>query len=420
MNIAHRNAVDGPDTSSSRAYAWYVVFALMLCQVLASIDSRLPFIMVESIKRDLGLSDMPIGLITGPAFALTYAICAIPIARLSDRGSRVAIISIAITVWSMFTALAGFAKGFGSFAVTRIGVAAGESALTPAAHSIIANYLQGPVRAKGLAVYSVGVAIGAFAAFALGGYIGDRFGWRTAFLFVGGGGLALGVLVLTTVREPAREPQSETKSLPRGNVRSLFQSSVIRNIIFGGTLLGCSAGALNAWGPAYVMRTFNLSATETGATFGAVAGLVAMVGILSGGFIGSWLTERDPRYALQMLGGAFMIAMVTQIAALLSSNYTLFLILLAVTVLLSSFYLGPTFAAIQSAVDPSARSFASAVTLFCINGIGIASGSFVVGLLSDLMIIWGENSLKWALMSVSWLKAWSAFHYWRASRSLKP
>lgn len=418
MNLIVRNSAVGADAPVSRLYAWYVVVALMLCQILASIDARLPFIMVEALKKDLNLSDMQIGLITGPAFSLTYALCAIPIARLSDRRNRVLIISVAISIWSAFTALAGLSKGFGAFAFTRIGVAAGEAALTPAAHSIIASYHQGPARAKGLAVYSVGVAVGAFVALALGGYVGDRFGWRIAFLVIGGGGMALTVLLLTTVREPPREAPTAGKLLSRGNYGSLFRSPVIRNIILGGTMLGFSAGALNGWGPAYVMRTFNLSATETGATYGAVAGVLAMIGILAGGFISSWLSERDPRYGLRMLSGAFIVAMVAQIMAFLTDIYPVFLFFLAVTVLLSSFYLGPTFAAIQSAVDPSARSFASAVTLFSINGIGIALGSFVVGALSDLLAQWTEDSLQWALISVTWLKAWSAIHYWLASRHM--
>jgi predicted MFS family arabinose efflux permease len=391
----------------------------MLCHILASIDTRLPFILVEALKRDLELNDTQIGLITGPVFSLTYAICAIPIAKLSDRGNRVAIIGLAIVIWSGFTALAGLAKGFGTFAVTRVGVAVGESALTPAAHSIIASYLHGPARTKGFAIYSFGIAAGAFLAFAVGGYVGDRLGWHMAFFLIGGGGMLLSALLLTTVREPLREVASSRSALPRGNVSSLFRHPVIRNIVAGGALLGFSTGAINSWGPAYIMRNFNLSATETGATYGAVVGLVAMIGILAGGFIAGWLSERNPRYALQMLSGAFMFATITQIAALLVSNYILFLGLLAITVLLSSFYLAPTFAAIQSMVDPSARSFASAVTLFCISGIGIASGTFVVGALSDGLSPWvGEDSLKWALLCVALIKIWSAGHFWLASRSM--
>lgn len=75
---------------------------------------------------------------------------------------------------------------------------------------------------------------------------------------------------------------------------------------------------------------------------------------------------------------------------------------------------------IQSIVDPTSRSFASAVTLFCINGVGIAFGAFIVGALSDILAPrLGGGSLRWALVGVSLAKAWSALHSWLASRHLQ-
>src|SRR3546814_3516149 len=87
---------------------------------------------------------------------LSYALFAIPISKLSDAKNRVVIISSAIVVWSAFTAFGGLAKNFVTFGFSRIGVALGEAALTPAAHSLISNYVPQAARAKGLALYSFG------------------------------------------------------------------------------------------------------------------------------------------------------------------------------------------------------------------------------------------------------------------------
>jgi predicted MFS family arabinose efflux permease len=413
-----------PDTrvqsEKAGAYAWYVVFALALCQALAAMDARLPYILVEALKRDLDLTDTQIGLITGPAFSLSYALFAIPIAKLSDVKNRTVIIGGAVIVWSAFTACGGLAKGFATFALARVGVAFGEAALTPAAHSLISNYLPQAARAKGIALYAFGFAMGSFIALALGGYIGDRFGWQMAFFIIGGAGVAFSLLVFFTVREPPREAPARDSSLPKGNIASLFGNPVIAHTILGALALGFSVGALGSWGPAYVMRSFGLSATQTGASYGAVVGLLAMIGILAGGFIGSWLSNRSPHYALRMLAIVFFVTLFTQLGALFADNYVLFLVLIAITSLLSAFYMGPTHAAIQSMVDPSARSFASAVTVFCINGLGIAFGAFFVGLLSDTLApSLGGESLRWALITVTICKLWSAIHYWQASRHLQ-
>src|SRR3546814_4300054 len=93
----------------------------MLCQTLGAMDSKVLFILVEALKRDLMLSDTQIGLITGPAFSLTYAISAIPIAKLSDRGVRVHVICGAIVFWSALTAMGGFAQGMKTLLRSRIG-----------------------------------------------------------------------------------------------------------------------------------------------------------------------------------------------------------------------------------------------------------------------------------------------------------
>jgi predicted MFS family arabinose efflux permease len=411
--------IDTPARAHSRLYGWYVVVVLMLCQTLAAMDSKVLFILVESLKRDLLLSDTQIGLITGPAFSLTYAVSAIPISKLSDRGVRVHVIGGAIVFWSALTAVGGLAMGMKTLLLSRIGVAVGEAALTPAAHSIIADYTDKGSRPKAIAIYSLGLAIGTFLALSLGGYLNDQLGWRMTLFLVGGTGVVMCVLLLTTVREPVREQASGTRELPKGNLRSLLANKPIRNLMIGGAVLGLSSGALGSWAPAYVIRTFGLTATQTGASFGAVAGGVAILGILGGGFIGGWLAKRGQRTSYNVLATAFVIAMIAQIGSLLTSNFPLFIVLTAISIFLTAFYLAPTYSTIQAAVDPSARSFAAAVTMFAISGVGMASGAFVCGLLSDLFQpYYGADSLKVALLILSLFKLWAAIHYVLVGRHL--
>lgn len=401
-------------------YGWYVTVVLMLCQALSSLDMKLPFILVEALKADLKLSDTQIGLITGPAFSLTYAIAALPIAKISDRHVRTRVIAVAIIVWSACTALGGFARGFAMFGLSRVGVAMGEAALMPAAHSIIAGYTTPASRPKAMAIYALGAAIGGITALVAGGLIADTYGWRWTLYPVGAFGILLAILVVTTIKEPERKADiGASKDLPKGDLKSILGNSAIRNIILGGTLMGLSSGAFDRWAPAYIMRTFDLSATETGATFGGLAGLTGISGLLLGGFVGSWLAKRRQGDTFRMLAIAFVFATIIQFAALLANSYILFLALSAASILFVAFYFAPTYAAAQSLSDPSARSFTAAVTLFAINGIGIASGAFLVGLLSDLFrSAAGEDSLRWSLLTLTFLKFLAAWHYFLAARAM--
>lgn len=404
----------------SRAYAWYVVFVLFLCQVLSSIDSNLPSILVEDLKSDLGLSDSQIGLITGPAFAMTYAIAAIPIAKLADARNRTMIISFAIVVWSAFTAAGGAAKNFGVLALSRVGVAIGEAGLTPSAHSMISDYHNEASRSSVMGVYHLGLPLGTFAALALGGYLADELGWRSTFYLVGVSGLVVAALVFFTVREPERRPSALSLSLPKGNLKALFGDAVVRNIVLGGMLFGLSTSGLGNWAPAYIMRSFGLTATEVGTTFGAALGIAGTVGILGGGVLGAILTKRGIHFALNALAIALFITIFTQTGALLLNHYAGFLGLMVVTILLSSLYLAPTFATVQSLVDTRARAFASAVTLFAVGGIGMGLGALITGIISDMLQpTLGNESLRWALILSGVFKFGAVFHYWRAGWHLK-
>jgi predicted MFS family arabinose efflux permease len=412
-------AIATTPTRQSAVYAWYVTLILTACYTLAFIDFKIPFILVQLIKQDLSLSDTQMGILTGPAFSLTYGICGMPLAKLSDRFGRKYIIVGAVTIWSAFTASCGVAQSFASFTLGRVGVALGESTLTPAAHSMIADYFPERQRAKVIAIYFSGIALGSFLALAVGGFLADRYGWRSAMYAVGATGMVLSLLVLTTVREPVREHNNAARKLSGGGIVALFADPAIRNTIVGATLLTTAIGSMAAWSPAYIMRTFGLSAAATGATYGTLTGLLSLTGTLMGGFLASWFSRKDIRYGHRFLAVAFLLAAPATIVSLCVGSYSLFLLFSAMPGLLMLCYLGPTYATIQSFVEPGARSFAAAVTLFCTQGVGLAGGAFLTGWLSDqFMAQFGPSSLRWSMGVMSLMSVWAALHYWAASNHM--
>lgn len=404
------------------AREWYMLFVLTACYTLAFTDSRLPLILVESIKADLKLSDTQMGIIVGPAFSITYALAAVPIARLSDRYARKYVISVAIAVWSLFTTAAGASHNFMTLLLTRTGLAVGESALTPAAHAMISDTFPGKSRGRAIAIYSTGITLGSFLALALGGYINDRYGWRVAMYIVGASGLFLAVLILVTMKEPRRGASADQRTDVghKETVRSLFADPVVRHTIIGGTLL-CVAHGATAWLPAYMLRNFSMTTSQVGAAFGVAAGGAGLIGVLAGGFINDWLAKRDMRWPFWFFAVAFVLGAVLKVVALLMSSFIGFLFFICLSTLLLVSYPGPTYGMIQSRVDARSRSFASAVGLFCLQGIGISIGGLLTGWLSDTLTSFdgAAGSLRWALIIVSCFSALSGIHYYWATRHLR-
>jgi predicted MFS family arabinose efflux permease len=403
-----------------RARQWYMLVVLTACYTLAFLDSRLPLILVESIKADLRMSDTQMGVLVGPAFSVTYALAAIPIARLSDRHARKYVIGAAIAVWSIFTATAGAAHNFMALLFARTGLAVGESALTPAAHSMISDSFPVKYRARAIAVYSTGITLGMFMALALGGYINDHYGWRAAMFLVGGSGLFLSALIMLTVKEPARSApaQSNEVSERKQTIRTLLADPVIRHTVIGGTLLCASHGA-TAWLPAYMIRNFAMTTSQVGVSFGAAAALSGLLGVLAGGFVNDWLAKRDIGWPFRFFAFAFAAGAALKVIALMMPTFLGFLFFICLSTLLLISYPGPTYGMIQSRVDAGSRSFASAVALFCLQGIGVSIGGLMTGWLSDVLpLANGATSLRWALVIVSLFSIWSGFHYFWAARHL--
>ncbi|MGA0104394.1 MAG: MFS transporter, partial [Steroidobacteraceae bacterium] len=76
---------------------------LALVNFLNFMDRMVLAAVAQPVKVELGLSDTQLGLLTGFAFALTYVVAGIPLARIADRGSRRKLIAFCLTAWSLMT-----------------------------------------------------------------------------------------------------------------------------------------------------------------------------------------------------------------------------------------------------------------------------------------------------------------------------
>jgi MFS family permease len=198
------------------AYARYVLGVLVVVYVFNFLDRQILAILAERIRGDLGVSDAELGFLYGTAFAVFFAVFGIPLGRLADVWDRRKLIALGLAVWSLMTALSGFARSFPELALARIGVGIGEASAAPAAYSLLSDYFPPARRATVLAIYSSGIYLGAGLGLVVGGLVVDRWdaafptdapfglrGWQVAFFIVGLPGLLLALWV-RTLREPAR------------------------------------------------------------------------------------------------------------------------------------------------------------------------------------------------------------------------
>lgn len=417
-----------PEVWSERR-RWTALWLLFVAYVFNFIDRSILSILQEPIKVDLGLSDTQLGLLSGFAFAIFYATLGIPIARLADRTSRARVITAAVFVWSLMTALCGAARGFVSLLVYRIGVGVGEAGCSPPAHSLISDIFPPQRRGTALAVYSLGIQVGIMFGFLAGGWIAEWFGWREAFVVVGIPGVLFSFVLLFALKEPPRgmsEGRSEEGRSPSPSLAAVFallwSRRSFRHLSLAAALHAFVAYGVGGWLPPFFIRTFGLSTAFVGTAFALMAGILGGVGVFLGGWLSDRLSSRtgDQRWYAWVPALSLLISIPFGVPAILAGSGVVALALYSVPFAMSPVYNAPNFAMTQGLVPVRMRAAAAAVLLFILNLIGMGLGPTAVGALSDaLRPSLGVDSLRWALLVTYAANLWSAVHYLLAARTLR-
>ena len=131
----------------SNRYLNYVLVMLTLTYVFNFADRQILVILQESIKKEFQLSDTELGLLSGFLFAIFYVVLGIPIAEYTDKGNRRNIVAGSFGLWSIMTAISGFAGNFIQLLLARIGVGVGEAGESPPSHAMISDYFPPAKRA---------------------------------------------------------------------------------------------------------------------------------------------------------------------------------------------------------------------------------------------------------------------------------
>jgi sugar phosphate permease len=418
------------------AYRSWVLTVLVIVYAFNFIDRQIVGILAIPIKADLKLSDAQLGMMGGLAFALFYTLLGIPIARLADRVSRIRIMSVALAVWSLMTAVCGTTMSFGQLFLARLGVGVGEAGGVAPAYSVICDYFPPKERARALSVYSFGIPIGSAVGIVAGAFLTRFASWRLAFIVVGIAGVVLTPLLALGVREPPRggfdspasDAQVPTPAAPDRSAQppTLWQVclTLVRKRSFWGLSVGASFSSMMGYGlffwlPSLLHRSLGLSLVEAALAFGSLLLVGGLTGIWLGGFAADRYGQRHrSRYALYP-AIAFIATVPFYFVGVLSTNVWMFMAVSIVPTALGLAWLGPVLAAVQQLVPANMRATASALFLFINNLIGIGLGSYLLGLLSDaLRVLFGAESLRYAILAgtVFYFVAAALFLY--ASRHL--
>jgi MFS family permease len=411
--------------AASPAYSAYVLAVLLAVYVMNFADRQIFSIVLNDVKAELGASDTAMGFLSGLVFSVFYTMAGIPIARLADRGTRRTIVAAGLALWSAMTAACGLAATFWQLAVARFGVGIGEAAGTPPSHSLISDYFPPERRATALAIYGMGIYGGVMFGFIVGGMIRDAFDWRTAFLVCGLPGVPLALLVLATVREPARGASENRAVAPdppplRETLRALFGRRAFVLLTAAACCQAVSGYAVLTWSAAFLQRVHGLSFSATGTTLGLIAGIGGALGITAGGALADRLARRDPRWHAWLSAIVTLAAFPFALPFYLAGDLRTSLACFAVFYVVNNMYVGSLWSLGQGLVPIRARALASATLLTILNLVGQGLGPLLTGVLTDALTpAYGTGAIRYSLVVTAAIGACAAPLFVACARTLR-
>ena len=365
-----------------RTSAGYALAVLTFINLFNYLDRWVVAAVVESMKRsELHLTDTELGLV-GTGFIFIYTLTSPVFGSLGDRKKRPPLIALGVAVWSVATALAGFARGFWTLFSARSAVGVGEAAYGTIAPALLADSFPIEKRGRVFATFFAAIPIGSAAGYILGGLVDKHYGWRAAFWIAGAPGLILSLLVLM-VFDPPRGGQDAQVEQKAGGYLQLLKNTHYMLTVLGYGAYTFALGGLAFWMPAFLERSRGMERSSATVTFGAIALVTGFIGTFAGGWMGDFFLRWTKQSYLWVSGIATLLAAPVTWVALTNKQHSVYITAIVIAELLIFMSTGPVNSAIVNAVAPTERATAVGLSILVMHLIGDIPSPPLIGKISD-------------------------------------
>ena len=184
-------------------YKWLLVGFLWMIGCLNYMDRQAIFSAFPLLKRELGMSDVQLGLL-GSVFLWIYSGGSPIGGYLGDRFKRKNIILISLFIFSAATLATGLARTSTELIAFRGVLGASEALYLPSALALIADYHSGRTRSTAIGLHQTSLLAGGIIGAVFVGFMGQHYGWRNAFYVLGFFGVVITVLMMFLIKETTK------------------------------------------------------------------------------------------------------------------------------------------------------------------------------------------------------------------------
>ena len=259
------------------------VYALLLALVTINYMDRSALgVVAQAVRTEFKLSPVEMGYLFS-SFLWTYTLCVLPIGIMLDRFSPRNINSIGIALWSLVMGLTAAVTSFGGLLLTRLVMGAGEATSIPSCGRIVREWMPAQERGVANVFWSAGSFVGPAIGAVITASIASAFGWREAFVFLGGLGFVWLICNLVWFDRPEKvkwlTEDERRKIIAERSAGSPDEIGVagsagvvlelLRSPSMWGAMIAQSSGIytlylLLFWLPSYLQETKHLTIMKTG------------------------------------------------------------------------------------------------------------------------------------------------------------
>src|SRR6195256_926047 len=279
---------------------WYVMGCITLVTMLNYLD-RLNFsIAGKYIQDELSLSTQTMGWVFS-SFLLGYALCQVPGGWAGDKYGPRDVLTVAILLWSIFTALTGLAP---SLPIVGLFVGVGEAANSPNSNKIVSSWMGRQHRGFGSSFTILGIGLGGAMTPPVIAWVMQRWGWRSSFYLSGLLGLFVALLwqwyVTDRPEEHAAVNEAELKIIREGATdrsatalpgerkiwRKMLSNRSVWGLLLGYFCQGYPIYFYHTWFFIYLVRERHLTISHAG-----IGGAMPYIGIAALAPVGGWFSD---------------------------------------------------------------------------------------------------------------------------------
>lgn len=287
---------------------WAMILMCFLANVINFIDRANLAIAAPSIRADLGLDAVGMGLVLS-AFFWTYAFLQLPAGWFIDKvGVRVSL-ALAVGWWSVFTIATGAARGLAQLVGMRLMLGVGEAAAIPSFAKVAFNWFPRSERGVASSIFDSGSRVGSALSLPLVAWLISMVGWRGSFEITGGIGIVWVFAWWFIYRDPERyraiapvavdallaqrgaHAVAASSGGPTVSWLDLFRYRTVWGMMIGLFCLNFAIYFFITWFPSYLLQSRGFSLASLG-TLGMLPALLAIPGGWLGGYVSDSLFRR--------------------------------------------------------------------------------------------------------------------------------